>query len=105
MMYSQKCTITRMVTSKGERNRPAQSSLILGPFPCATSRPGRSWKNYDQGAPLAEITVDLVLYGAVSLDIKAGDVVEVDGEKYIASHPYRPRNHHTECGLRLERSV
>jgi SPP1 family predicted phage head-tail adaptor len=65
-------------------------------YPCTFLRKNNIYK---QEAPNATTTEDFFLYGEPVMDVKPGDLVEVDEIKYVASTPYRPKNHHTEVNL------
>lgn len=120
MQYNQKCLIYRKVNGKAPPlNRPTATTETLGPFPCSTALPGKNRHKYEQGTPQADVSIDLVLYAPANINLKAGDIVclpvAIDpvtkeviltgSEKYVASLPYKPGNHHAECNLSLQRSV
>ncbi|HEX2927941.1 MAG TPA: hypothetical protein VHP38_17070 [Ruminiclostridium sp.] len=119
MLFNQKCIVYHEETANGYLNRPETTTVQKGPYPCCTSLSGKKRDNYVQKMPQAEISIDMVLYGPAGMDILEGDIiclpVTVDevtkeiiltgSEKYTASKPYKPRGHHTECIISLQRGV
>lgn len=102
-MYDSTCSIYRNDTTKDqEYGRPVKTLILIGTFPCILTRKKQGFK---QGNPNATVDSGFRLYGAADMDVKAGDIVEVNGEKYIASAPYKPGGDHTEIDLEIKRDA
>ena len=97
------CRVLRPVITKNELNRPQQKTLSpIATYPCTFLRKAAEYK---QNSPNAEIDLDYFLYGEAVMAINPGDLIEVDGIKYIASMPYKPKNHHTEIEITVKKDV
>lgn len=104
-MFDSTCSVFRNTTTKDqEYGRPVKELVLVGTYPCLLSQSRRK-NRYSQGKPNASLDNGFCLYGSPDIDIKAGDIVEVNGEKYVASAPYKPANDHIEVDLELKRDA
>jgi hypothetical protein len=105
MLFDKTCTVTRLTIAKDSLNRPVKEPTAIGTFPCTISTVSARKRGYSQGDPNATVESQFTLFGPASMDVKAGDLVEVDGIKYVSSVPYRPRYHHTEVEISVRKDA
>lgn len=103
MLFNKRCTVYRIKETLDEFNTPVGETLQkIGEFRCSVSRKSATVSKEDPNMETAETTR---LYSYDRTDIQDGDIIEVEGEKFSASIPYRPRNHHLEVDLMKEGDV
>lgn len=102
-MFNQKFTISRTEMVKDPVSHVASKKVTnYGPYPCSI---GKFTGNFVQAQPMGKVIQNLKLYTIASANVKSGDIVDVDGIKYIAANPYKPRNHHLECDITQQSEV
>lgn len=102
-MYNNKFTVTRTEVIKNTVTHLAEKKPITyGPYPCRT---GKCSGNYISSQPMGKLIQNLKLYTIVSANVKSGDIIDIDGTKYIVENPYKPNNHHLECDITQKSEV
>jgi SPP1 family predicted phage head-tail adaptor len=96
------CKVYRLSGNKDSLNRPIKEPQLMAKYPCTFTRKNDS---YEQESPNATIKAGYLLYGESIMDIRPGDLLEIDDVKYTASMLYKPRNHHTEVEITLKKDV
>jgi SPP1 family predicted phage head-tail adaptor len=88
---------------KRKSNLPSQTTpIIVGQYPCTLMR---KTADYKQGTPNAVSSESFYLYAESVINIKPGDLIQIDDVKYIASAPYKPKNHHAEVGISIRKDA
>jgi hypothetical protein len=100
MPFDKRCDVYRTTETLDEYKTPTGESFPkIGNYACSVSRKAATVSKEDPNIVTVET---LKLYSYARADIQEGDIVEVDGAKYTAGMPYRPRNHHLEVELMKE---
>ncbi len=102
-LFDTTCKILRSVETVDEYKTPTGYTWPeVGQYPCRLSR---SRLNMVQRQPAQTVTNVYNILLPFDADVKAGDLVEVNGIKYRCSEPYRPTGHHTEITVTFEGEV
>jgi len=100
--YDTECIIHRPVKTLGAYNRPSYSLQEVGR--CMVSFDKAGVNTLVQLTPQAAINDRYIVYCNISVDIQAGDILEINGLKYRAGQPLKYRQHQ-EVGLSLYEEV
>lgn len=102
-MYNKKFTVTRTEVTKNTVSHVAEKKPVTyGPYPCCIMKCSG---NYISSQPMGKLIQNLKLSTIASADVKSGDIIDIDGTKYIVENPYKPRNHHLECDITQKSEV
>lgn len=97
-------TIYRHKEVYDEYNTPiGEDWAIIGNVPCRLTR--RKDFGAKQRDPQSTIENFYTIYFEADVNIKAGDVVEIDGLKYRLGEPYKPNYHHQEVSATYKGEV
>lgn len=100
---TQTCIIRRYSEKLDEYETPSGGSWdVVGQFPCNLQM---SSSDITQGKPGTRVTNVYTIFLAANADIKAGDLVEIDGLKYRCSEPNRPMGRYTEVTATFEGEI
>lgn len=81
-------------------NTPTPTENNVGSYSCHLSK---QTGIFVQGSPNAIITTKFKLYLDIAVDIKNGDIVQINSaNKYIVENVYKPMNKHIECDLTIK---
>jgi hypothetical protein len=91
------CTVYRnSPDTLDEYNAPKDSPVPIGEYPC---RLGRTSGNINQGQPQLVSYENRRLYTIGAADIKKGDIIIVNGDKYRAELANRPSPYQLEVDV------
>jgi SPP1 family predicted phage head-tail adaptor len=96
------CAIYRSIEVQDNLNRPQQALNQIGKYPCTIMR--RS-TDYIQQVPNAIASDRFILIGPANMNVQAGDLIEVDSQKYIGMTPFQPNKYQTEIELVIKKDV
>lgn len=72
-------------------NRPIKSNAPISSYPCMLTR--KNSNSVIQGSPQPYITEFTKLYLPHNVNVREGDIFEVDGSRYKGGKPYKLRTH------------
>jgi SPP1 family predicted phage head-tail adaptor len=96
------CIIYRNAETKDSLNRPQLTLNKVYQYPCTIMRKNT---DYIQQTPNAIIEDRFVLIGLFGMNVQAGDLIEIDSIKYIASTPFNPNKYQTEVEITVKKDV
>lgn len=107
-LLPQKCNVSRNVITKDNLGTPIESfETILTGVKCRLSRDNRGKR--EQKEPQDTVKPDYILYVTHKTDIKAGDIIDIEGIQYTAGEPYKAYGaimlHHKEVPVMVKQEV
>jgi SPP1 family predicted phage head-tail adaptor len=96
------CTVFRNDTVKGNLNRPEKALKKIGVYQCIIKTKSSS---YTQDTPQAVMQEKHVILGSINMKVEPGDVIEIDGNKYISGVPVKLLDRHIEVEINLQKEV
>lgn len=96
------CTVIRDSIEKDTLNRPTRVTKIVGEYPCYLFR---KYMNYTAGVPNTVADETYILVSTPSIDIQAGDIVEIDNVRYISTIPFKPTPYKTEIEITVKKDI
>lgn len=85
-----------------ETNRPIKGLVEVGQYPCEIYRKTLGLSEEKKHLSLRETFVMHTMYDA---KIKTGDLIEIDGVKYVAGIPFQPNDYRLEVELTLRGDI
>ncbi|AKN32381.1 hypothetical protein Ccar_16540 [Clostridium carboxidivorans P7] len=103
-MFDKMCTVYRSGsgTLDPEFNEPQDAPVPIGEYPC---RLGRTSGSINQQQPQLVAYENTRLYTIGTADIKKGDIIVVNGDKYKAELPHKPSVYQLEVDISCDGEV